>query len=188
MGLEDALAGSHRYSGLRALGFGHSIEMQWPAHPHFPDYGYTITRHDLDGLVAGRAAAAGATLLQGTEVVGLVVDESAPPDGPLPTLLGVTVKAKGAGSGATRTHKAMYVVVADGSNTRIGRMVGTSRRRDLPLGMALRGYYTSERHDDPFIESHLGAAPSTPSTGRASPMGTRRAVWPPPHSGAPSPA
>ena len=76
MGLEDALAGSHRYTGLRAFGFGHSIEMQWPEHPHFPDYGYTITRHDLDGLVAGTAAAAGATLLQGTEVVGTVVDEA----------------------------------------------------------------------------------------------------------------
>jgi flavin-dependent dehydrogenase len=25
----------------------------------------------------------------------------------------------------------------------------------MPLGMALRGYYRSERHDDPFIESHL---------------------------------
>ena len=54
MGLEGALAGSHRYTGLRAFGFGHSVEMQWPEHPHFPNYGYTITRHDLDGLVAGR--------------------------------------------------------------------------------------------------------------------------------------
>ena len=56
MGLEDALAGSHRYDGLRAFGFGRSIEMRWPEHPNFPDYGYTITRHDLDGLVAGHAA------------------------------------------------------------------------------------------------------------------------------------
>ena len=69
MGLEEALAGSHRYSGLRAYGFGQSLEMPWPEHPDFPGYGYTITRHDLDGLVADRAAEAGATLLQGTEVV-----------------------------------------------------------------------------------------------------------------------
>ena len=59
MGLEGALAGSHRYTGLRAFGFGHSIEMQWPEHPHFPNYGYTITRHDLDGLVAAGAADCG---------------------------------------------------------------------------------------------------------------------------------
>ena len=153
MGLEDALAGSHRYTGLRAFGFGHSIEMQWPEHPNFPDYGYTITRHDLDGLVAARADDAGATLLQGTEVVAGIVDEVAPPNGPLPTLSGVTVKEKG--SDRSRDIKARYVVVADGSNSRLGRALGTSRRRELPLGMALRGYYRSDRHDDPFIESHL---------------------------------
>jgi geranylgeranyl reductase family protein len=153
MGLEGALAGSHRYAGLRAFGFGQCIEMPWPEHPNFPDYGYTITRHDLDGLVAGRAAEAGASLLQGTEVVGVVVDAAAPSDVPLPTLAGVTVKEEGAAG--TRTVKARYVVVADGSNSRVGRMLGTTRRRDLPLGMALRGYYRSERHDDPFIESHL---------------------------------
>jgi geranylgeranyl reductase family protein len=153
MGLEGSLAGSHRYAGLRAFGFGHCIEMPWPDHPNFPDYGYTITRHDLDGLVAGRAAEAGATLLQGTEVVGVVADDAAASAGPLPTLAGVTVKEKGAAG--TRTIKGRYVVVADGSNSRVGRMLGTTRRRDLPLGMALRGYYRSERHDDPFIESHL---------------------------------
>jgi geranylgeranyl reductase family protein len=154
MGVEDKLAGSHRYTGLRAFGFGQSIEMQWPDHPNFPSYGYTITRHDLDGLVAGRAAEAGATVLQGTEVVAVDVDDSgdATP-GTLPALRGVTTKEKGAE--ATRTIRARYVVVADGSNSRIGRMLGTTRRRDLPLGMALRGYYRSERHDDPFIESHL---------------------------------
>ncbi len=75
MDLEGALAGSHRYGGLRAFGFGRSIDMRWPEHPNFPDYGYTITRHDLDGLVAGHAEAAGATLLQGTEVTAPVVDE-----------------------------------------------------------------------------------------------------------------
>ena len=154
MGLEDALAGSHRYSGLRAFGFGQCMELPWPEHPHFPDYGYTITRHDLDGLVANRAAATGATLLQGTEVVGIVVDETAtPPGAPLPTLTGVQVEEKG--SSSTGTIQGRYVVVADGSNSRVGRLLGTTRDRELPLGMALRGYYRSERHDDPFIESHL---------------------------------
>ena len=79
MGLEDALAGSHKYSGLRAYGFGQSLEMQWPEHPNFPSYGYTITRHDLDGLVADRAVKAGATLLTGTEVVSPDLDEAAAP-------------------------------------------------------------------------------------------------------------
>jgi menaquinone-9 beta-reductase len=176
MDLEGALAGSHRYSGLRAFGFGRSIDMQWPEHPNFPNYGYTITRHDLDGLVARHAEAAGATLLQGTEVTGPVLDEAATPTGPLPTLIGVTVKEKG--SPSTRTIKARYVVVADGSNSRIGRMLGTSRRRELPLGMALRGYYRSDRHDDPFIESHLDIRDAegdvVPGYGWIFPMGDGR--------------
>jgi menaquinone-9 beta-reductase len=176
MDLEGALAGSHRYGGLRAFGFGRSIDMQWPEHPNFPNYGYTITRHDLDGLVAGHAEAAGATLLQGTEVTGPVVDEAATPSGALPTLVGVTVKEKG--STSTRTIKARYVVVADGSNSRIGRMLGTSRRRELPMGMALRGYYRSDRHDDPFIESHLDIRDAegdvVPGYGWIFPMGDGR--------------
>ena len=176
MGLEDALAGSHRYRGLRAFGFGQSIEMQWPEHPHFPDYGYIIARHDLDGLVAARAAAAGATVLQGTEVIGVVGDETVPKVGPLPTLSGVQIKEKSAR--ASRTVHARYVVVADGSNSRVGRLLGTTRRRDLPLGMALRGYYSSERHDDPFIESHLDISDPdgnvVPGYGWIFPMGDGR--------------
>jgi geranylgeranyl reductase family protein len=156
MGLENALDGSHRYHGLRAFGYGHSIEMCWPEHPNFPDYGYTITRHDLDGLVAVRAAEVGAALWQGTEVTALLEGEGAAPGASsavLPTLSGVTVNDKS--SVRSRTVKARYIVVADGSNSRVGRMLGTSRQRQLPLGMALRGYYQSDRHDDPFIESHL---------------------------------
>jgi geranylgeranyl reductase family protein len=175
MGLEPALAGSHRFTGLRAFGFGRSLEMRWPEHPNFPNYGYTITRHDLDGMVAGHAAAAGATLLQGTEVTAPVIGEAAESAGPLPTLTGVQVTEKG---GGTRTISARYVVVADGSNSRIGRMLGTARRRDLPMGMALRGYYSSDRHDDLFIESHLDIRDAegnvVPGYGWIFPMGDGR--------------
>ena len=51
--------------------------------------------------------------------------------------------------------RASYVVVADGANSRFGRALGTARDRTYPLGMAVRGYFTSPFHDEPWIESHL---------------------------------
>ena len=46
-------------------------------------------------------------------------------------------------------------MVADGSNSRFGRALGTWRDRSYPQGMAIRGYYESPMHDDPWIESAL---------------------------------
>jgi menaquinone-9 beta-reductase len=157
MGLGGAMAGSHKFVGLRACAFGKTLEMHWPEHPSFPSYGYTITRRNLDQLVAERAAKAGARVLQGTEVnevrhastgTGAADDSRS-----IPVLDGVRVSE--VASKETGEIKARYVVIADGSNSRIGRSLGTSRDRNYPLGMALRGYYTSPRHDDPYIESHL---------------------------------
>jgi geranylgeranyl reductase family protein len=140
MGLADKLAGHHRFEGLRSIAFGRTLEMRWPAHPDFPSYGYVVTRHDLDALVAERAAKAGATVWDSTEAVAPVVEGG--------LVRGVVLKDG-------REVRARYVVVADGANSRFGRALGTSRRRDYPLGMAIRGYFTSPRHDDPWIESHL---------------------------------
>lgn len=155
MGLEDPVReAGHQYKGLRAQGFGRTIEMEWPEHPVFPSYGYTITRHDLDGLVAERAVKAGATVWQATEATRLLVGEGGAA-GPhlLPPLEGAEVRDRD--SGETREIRARYVVVADGANSRIGRSLGAARDRSQPLGMALRAYYTSARHDDTFIESSL---------------------------------
>jgi flavin-dependent dehydrogenase len=51
--------------------------------------------------------------------------------------------------------RARYVVIADGANSRFGRALGCTRDRTYPLGMAVRGYFTSPYHDEPWIESHL---------------------------------
>ncbi len=161
MGLAGALAGAHRYDGLRACAYGLTLEMAWPDHPSFPSVGYVITRHDLDQLVAERAAKAGATVWEGAEAIGPILDRTtAGPVGGvgasaevLPTCAGANVLDRD----DQRHHevRARYTVVADGANSRFGRALGTSRDRDYPMGMALRGYFRSPRHDEGFIESHL---------------------------------
>ncbi len=185
MGIESALAGAHRYRGLRAHGFGHSLDLPWPTHPSFPDYGYTITRHDLDGLVNERAAKAGATVWQRTEALEpLAADATGhvpagPPTEAAPRLAPCAgAMVRDTSTGAVRDVRARYVVVADGSNSRIGRALGASRDRDRPLGMALRGYYRSPGHDGEFIESYLDIRDETgtvvPGYGWIFPMGDGR--------------
>jgi flavin-dependent dehydrogenase len=96
-------------------------------------------------MVASRAVKAGATLWPASEALAPVVEDG--------VVAGATVRRHE--TGAVDTVRARYVVVADGANSRFGRALGTARDRTYPLGMAIRGYFTSERHDDPWIESHL---------------------------------
>ena len=153
MGLEETVAAhGHRYGGLRAFGFGASLELEWPTTEAFPNYGYTITRFSLDGLVAEHAAARGATVLTGAEATSLL-EPAEPHHGQLRGAKGVVVKEKS--SGRERKIRGHYLVVGDGQNSRLGRELGTVRNRSWPMGMALRGYYTSDRHDEAWIDSHL---------------------------------
>jgi geranylgeranyl reductase family protein len=146
MGLSDRLADNYlRYDGLRAIGHGVTLEMPWPSHPEFPSYGYVVRRRDLDQMVADNAAASGAQVWTGAEALEPLMDHG--------IVRGVVVGHKD--SGQKVTVRAKYVVIADGANGRFGRALGTARDRSYPLGMAIRGYYTSPYHDDPWIESHL---------------------------------
>jgi geranylgeranyl reductase family protein len=153
IGVEDAMTGAHRFYGLRSVAYGRSLDLRWPEVPGFPNYGYTITRHDLDALVADRAAKAGAKVLQHTEALEPL--DATPPGDP-GSLAGCAGAVVSSGPDSSPTElRARYVVVADGANSRFGRALGTARDREYPQGMALRGYYRSDRHDEDLIESHL---------------------------------
>jgi geranylgeranyl reductase family protein len=153
MGLEGALAGNHRYEGLRSMAFGRELEMRWPKHPDFPSYGYTITRFELDQLVNEHAEKAGAVVWQGAEAVEpLAAQPAGDASGPR-AAGGAVVIDKDRGT-RTEVH-ARYVIVADGSLSRFGRALGSVRNKSYPQGMAIRGYFRSPRHDDGYIESHL---------------------------------
>jgi flavin-dependent dehydrogenase len=47
------------------------------------------------------------------------------------------------------------VVAADGNSSRLSVAMGLRKRDDRPLGVAVRTYYTSPRHDDDYLESWL---------------------------------
>ena len=145
MGLADRLAGFQRFDGLRSIAHGVTLELAWPDHPDFPSYGYVVRRRELDEMVAEQAVKAGATIWQGAEAVAPVVDGG--------LLTGAMVRDKD--SDEVKPVRARYVIVADGANSRFGRALGTARDRSFPLGMAIRGYFTSPLHDEPWIESHL---------------------------------
>jgi geranylgeranyl reductase family protein len=146
MGLEATIAaGHHRHDGLRAVAHGITLELPWPDHPVFPDYGYVVRRRDLDQLVAEHAAGAGATLHTGTEAVRPLLRDG--------LVTGAVVQDKQ--SEETREIHARYVIVADGSLSRFGRGLGAARDKSYPQGIAIRGYFESPISADPWIESCL---------------------------------
>ena len=145
MGLSEGLARHHRYDGLRATAHGRQLELQWPSHPTYPQHGYVVRRRDLDMMVANNARNAGATLLEGHEAVEPIVDRGC--------VRGAVVRDLD--RDVTTEMRADYVVIADGANSRFGRSLGTSRTKEWPYGTAIRTYWQSPRHSDPWIESAL---------------------------------
>jgi len=145
MGLEERLGDFQRFDGLRSIAHGVTLELAWPEHPDFPSHGYVVRRRELDEMVAMQAVKAGADVWQGAEALAPIVENG--------LLAGAAVRRKE--TGTTERIRARYLVVADGANSRFGRALGTTRDRSYPLGMAIRGYFTSPFHNEPWIESHL---------------------------------
>ena len=145
MGLGASLEQFHRYDGLRATAHGKALELHWPSHPIYPQHGYVVRRRELDQMVAFNAERAGATLLQGHEANTPILENG--------RLVGATVNDKD--NDRTFDVRAKYVIIADGANSRFGRALGTSRTREWPYGTAIRTYWQSPRHAEPWIESAL---------------------------------
>jgi geranylgeranyl reductase family protein len=135
-----------RNKGLRVIGAGLRLEMPWPELSSYPGYGLVRTRHDMDEALARRAEQAGARLLEGVTVTGPVRHERTG------RITGVVARPEG---GDERRYAARVVVAADGNSSRLSVAMGLRKRDDRPLGVAVRTYYSSPRHDDDYLESWL---------------------------------
>ncbi|WP_370970319.1 geranylgeranyl reductase family protein [Amycolatopsis sp. cg9] len=132
--------------GLRILTGDLTLELDWPDLTSYPPYGVSRTRHDFDDLLAKLAVKAGARLYERTTVTSAITNASG-------RVVGVEAKV---GPERTPVHyRAPLVLACDGVSARLALSVGIQKNEKRPMGVAVRQYYKSPRHDDPFIEGHL---------------------------------
>jgi len=139
-----------RNRGLRVHGGGHVVELAWPQTSSYPSYGMARRRTSLDHMLVDHARAAGAKLVEQTTVTAPVRDEG--------TGRVVGVSARGAGHSKDeppQTYRARVVIAADGASSRLATALDRTPRTDRPMGVAVRTYFRSPLHDDPWMTSHL---------------------------------
>ena len=137
-----------RNKGLRVIGGGHEIYLPWPESESFPSYGMAKARTSLDETLALHAQASGADLRQGTTAVSPIVNERSG------RIEGVTVR-QGRDRENLTELRAPIVVEAGGVSARIATAMGITPRENRPMGVAVRTYFRSPRHDDEWMESQL---------------------------------
>ncbi|MFN2536685.1 MAG: geranylgeranyl reductase family protein [Mycobacteriales bacterium] len=146
MGIDTSEAnGFIRNSGMRILGGGVQLELPWPELASYPNYGLVRPRLDFDELLAQNAQKAGARLQPLTNVTGPVVEHGRV----------VGVDAKVGPEKLPQSYRAPLVIAADGVSARLAIARGINKRDDRPMGVAVRRYYESPRHDDDMLESWL---------------------------------
>ncbi|MBO0870579.1 MAG: geranylgeranyl reductase family protein [Micromonosporaceae bacterium] len=147
MGVDTSGPDWQVHRGLRVIGGGMRLELDWPELASYPDYGLTRTRHDLDQLLADRAKQAGAHLLTSHTVTGPLLGD----DGRV-----VGARATVGPEKQQREFRAPLVVAADGVSARFALSQGMAKRPDRPIGVAVRRYYHCPvKHDDDYLESWL---------------------------------
>lgn len=141
-----------RNKGLRVIGGGHRLELPWPEISSYPSYGLAKARMSFDHTLVEHARAAGAKVHERTSVTGPVRDERTG------RILGVTARpVDDAGKRADDdvVYRAPVVIAADGVSARLATGMGLKKRDDRPMGVAVRTYFRTPRHDDPWMESWL---------------------------------
>ncbi len=142
LGLGDWVRAHGTNRGLRATGFGSTLELPWPG-GSLPAYGGAVPRLELDARIREVALKDGAVPFEEARAVDVERDGG--------RVTGV-VFARG---GDTHVVACRRLVVADGARSPLGRVLGREWHRDTAYGVAARGYVRSGRSDDEWISSHL---------------------------------
>ncbi|GAA2867685.1 geranylgeranyl reductase family protein [Streptosporangium fragile] len=145
MGIDIDAPGWIRNKGLRVVGGGLRFELDWPELSSYPDFGLVRTRQDFDQILAENAVKAGVRLLQGVTVTAPILDDRSG------HIVGVVAKK----DDEEVSYRSRLVVAADGNSTRVSLAMGLHKRQDRPMGVAVRTYFTSPRHDDDYLETWL---------------------------------
>ncbi|BCW49506.1 drug:proton antiporter [Arthrobacter sp. StoSoilB13] len=143
--------GWRRNKGLRLIAGGRTIELPWPEVSDFPTYGLIRTRLGFDEELARHAQAAGAVVLERHSVTSALQSD----DGRVIGARASILDESGRKTGETRDFHADVVLAADGNSTRTAVSLGMHKRDDRPLGVAVRTYFTSPRHEDDWMEGWL---------------------------------
>ena len=142
-----------RNRGLRVVGGGHTIHLPWPDIQRYPDYGMAKARTGLDEALVRHAQRTGARLLEGVSVSGPILDERTD------RVVGVRARAvdeRGKRVDAPEmTFRARVVIGAGGVSAKMATSIGVAKRDDRPMGVAVRTYFQTPRHDDEWMESQL---------------------------------
>jgi flavin-dependent dehydrogenase len=118
MGIDTSGEGWARNRGLRVIGGGIRMELDWPKLASFPDYGLTRTRTDFDDILAKAAVKAGAALRTSTNVTGPVFSDGGRVVG---------VRAEVGPDKEPVAYTAPLVVAADGVSGRFPPSATTAR-------------------------------------------------------------
>ncbi len=140
LGLGSWLEDRVQHRGLRLIGFGGDVEVEWPG-PSFPAVSSAVRRMELDDRIRMVAANDGAKMMLGVKAVDVRHDSS----GRVSSVLLDSGAEVGCAS----------LIVADGARSPLGRVLGRRWHQETVYGVAIRGYIATPRADEPWITSHL---------------------------------
>jgi geranylgeranyl reductase family protein len=142
LGLAEWLSTKPKNIGLRAAGFGQELLLPWKS-PSLPEWGSSVPRTELDNRILEVAKQSGATVHDGVAAEDVELQNGA---------INTVITKSG---DETVHYVAKNVIIADGVRSQLGRKLNRVWHRDTAYGVAARAYIKSERHDDPWISSHL---------------------------------